>query len=354
MRRRYLDLITSPATRDVLRARSAAIHSLRTSLAERGFIELETPILQRIHGGANARPFMTHINAYDLRLYLRIAPELYLKRLAVGGVERVFELGRTFRNEGVSFKHNPEFTMLEAYQAYADYSTMLHLTRELIQAAALAANGETIVRWPAADGTMTGCDISGDWPVHDRQRRDLRTRSARRSPPTPASSELRRLGDGRRAVDDGMEPRRRRRWKCTSASSNTRHQAPTFYTDFPTDVSPLTRAAPPRSAAGRAVGPGRVRHRARHRLLRADRPDRAAQPADRAVAAGGRRRPGGDGTRRGLPDRDGIRDAADRRARDRRRPARHAADRPHDPGDAAVPDGAPGRNHAGLTSDRPP
>ncbi|HEY1489040.1 MAG TPA: bifunctional lysylphosphatidylglycerol synthetase/lysine--tRNA ligase LysX, partial [Micromonosporaceae bacterium] len=165
VRRRYLDLITNPSARDTLRARSAAIHSLRDSLHERGFIELETPILQRIHGGANARPFRTHINAYDLDLYLRIAPELYLKRLAIGGVEKVFELGRTFRNEGVSFKHNPEFTMLEAYQAYGDYTTMLDLTRELIQSAAIAATGEAVVRWPGAGGTLTEVDVSGDWPV---------------------------------------------------------------------------------------------------------------------------------------------------------------------------------------------
>ena len=98
-------------------------------------------MLQRIHGGANARPFVTHINAYDMRLYLRIAPELYLKRLAVGGVERVFELGRNFRNEGADATHNPEFTMLEAYEAYGDYVTMRTLTRELIQNAATAAYG---------------------------------------------------------------------------------------------------------------------------------------------------------------------------------------------------------------------
>ena len=97
--------------------------------ARRGFLEVETPILQQIHGGANARPFRTHINAYDLDLYLRIAPELYLKRLCVGGVERVFELGRNFRNEGVDFTHNPEFTLLEAYQAHADYDTMRMLRR---------------------------------------------------------------------------------------------------------------------------------------------------------------------------------------------------------------------------------
>ena len=241
VRRRYLDLITSPASRGVLRARSAAIHSLRTSFVDRGFIELETPILQRIHGGANARPFTTHINAYDLNLYLRIAPELFLKRLAVGGVEKVFEIGRTFRNEGVSFKHNPEFTILEAYQAYADYMSMLHLTREIVQAAALAANGHTIVRWPAADGTVQECDIAGEWPVLTVNEAISRALGEKVTADTEIG-ELRRLCDrakipyedawGRGAVVEEMYER--------LVEHETR--APTFYTNFPTDVSPLTRA----------------------------------------------------------------------------------------------------------------
>src|SRR5204862_7387040 len=123
VRRHYVDLIVSPESREVLRIRSNAIHSLRTSLHGRGFLEVETPMLQPVHGGANAKPFVTHINAYDMRLYLRIAPELYLKRLLVGGLDRVFELNRNFRNEGADATHNPEFTMLEAYQTYADYTT---------------------------------------------------------------------------------------------------------------------------------------------------------------------------------------------------------------------------------------
>jgi lysyl-tRNA synthetase, class II len=240
VRRRYLDLITSPASRDVLRARSAAIHSLRHSLHQRGFIELETPILQRIHGGANARPFRTHINAYDLDLYLRIAPELYLKRLAVGGVEKVFELGRTFRNEGVSFKHNPEFTMLEAYQAYADYRTMLDLTRELIQGAALAANGNMIVRWPAADGSVTEIDVSGEWPVVTI---NAAVSNALGSEVTADTSieELRRLADG---VDVPWDPKWSRGAVLLEIYEHlVEHvtRAPTFYIDFPTDESPLTR-----------------------------------------------------------------------------------------------------------------
>ena len=148
MRTRYVDLAINTEARDLIRARSRVLHAIRETLFAKGFLEVETPILQQIHGGANARPFITHINAYDLDLYLRIAPELYLKRLCVGGVERVFELGRAFRNEGVDFSHNPEFTLLEAYQAHADYNVWIDGCRELIQNAALAANGAHVVMRP--------------------------------------------------------------------------------------------------------------------------------------------------------------------------------------------------------------
>src|SRR5207237_864633 len=147
--------------------RAAVTRAVREELHDRGFIEAETPILQRIHGGANARPFATHINAYDMDLYLRIALELYLKRLVVGGIEKVYEIGRNFRNEGVDATHNPEFTMLEAYEAYGDYMTVATLTRELIQRAAKDARGGTQLH--RADGTEA--DIGGDWPtksVHGR------------------------------------------------------------------------------------------------------------------------------------------------------------------------------------------
>ena len=160
VRQRHLDLIVNPAAREMLRVRAASIHALRSTLVHAGYLEVETPMLQRVHGGANARPFVTHSNAYDLPLYLRIAPELYLKRLAVGGVEKVYELGRDFRNEGADASHNPEFTMLEAYQAYADYATMRTLARELILAAATAANHAPVGRHGDA-----AVDLSGEWPV---------------------------------------------------------------------------------------------------------------------------------------------------------------------------------------------
>src|SRR6202012_5697547 len=159
VRQRYVDLIVNPQARRLAEMRSAVVQSVRNTLISRGFLEVETPVLPGLHGGANARPFITHGNAYDSRLYLRIALELYLKRLIVGGIENVFEIGRVFRNEGVDATHNPEFTMLEAYQAYGDYDTMATLTRELIQGAAQHALGTTELH--RADGTEL--DIGGEW-----------------------------------------------------------------------------------------------------------------------------------------------------------------------------------------------
>lgn len=137
-RRRYLDLVANPEVRDVFRARSLIVRALRDFLAGRGFMEVETPMMQPLAGGAAARPFITHHNTLDVDLFLRIAPELYLKRLVVGGFERVYELNRNFRNEGMDRNHNPEFTMLEAYQAYADYHDMMELTESMVHAAAEA------------------------------------------------------------------------------------------------------------------------------------------------------------------------------------------------------------------------
>jgi len=140
-RQRYVDLFANPEVRDLFLARSLILEETRRFLKERGFIEVETPVLQPIYGGAAARPFTTHHNTLDVDLYLRISPELYLKRLLVGGMERVFEIGRVFRNEGVSTRHNPEFTMLEAYQAYADYTDMMELTESLVESLARTVSG---------------------------------------------------------------------------------------------------------------------------------------------------------------------------------------------------------------------
>jgi lysyl-tRNA synthetase class 2 len=145
-RQRYLDLVANPEVAEVFKARSRIIHEVRTFLVERDFLEVETPVLQAIAGGGAARPFATHYNALDATLYLRIALELYLKRCVVGGIERVFEIGRNFRNEGLSFKHNPEFTMLEVYQAYADYDDMMTLTEELVAQVATRALGSPVIK----------------------------------------------------------------------------------------------------------------------------------------------------------------------------------------------------------------
>jgi len=146
-RQRYLDLIANQEVRKVFITRAKIIASLRRQLEAHGFLEVETPMLQSLYGGAAARPFMTHHNTLDIDLYLRIAPELYLKRLLVGGLERVYEINRNFRNEGISTQHNPEFTMLEFYQAYTDYLGMMELSEELLRQAAIEATGSTVVEY---------------------------------------------------------------------------------------------------------------------------------------------------------------------------------------------------------------
>src|SRR5437588_2504582 len=146
-RQRYLDLMANPETRQVFLTRSRIIAAIRRYLDAHGFVEVETPVLQPIAGGGAARPFATESYAMDSRMYLRIALELYLKRAIIGGIERVYEIGRNFRNEGVSYKHSPEFTMLELYQAYADYEDIMRLTEDMIATAARAAVGRTRVPW---------------------------------------------------------------------------------------------------------------------------------------------------------------------------------------------------------------
>ena len=146
-RQRYLDLIANPDARRVFVTRAKIISSIRRQLEERGFIEVETPMMQSIYGGAAARPFITHHNTLDVDLYLRIAPELYLKRLVVGGLDRVYEINRNFRNEGISTRHNPEFTMVEFYQAYTDYKGMMHLTEAMLKQLAIDATGGTVVEF---------------------------------------------------------------------------------------------------------------------------------------------------------------------------------------------------------------
>lgn len=154
-RRRYLDLIVNEESRRTFLIRSRVIDSLRNTLRKLHYIEVETPMLHPIAGGANARPFQTYHNALEMPLFLRIAPELYLKRLLVGGFERVFELGKVFRNEGISTRHNPEYTLLEAYEAYGDYETMMELTQALIVDAAIAATGGTTIQFQDREIDLT-------------------------------------------------------------------------------------------------------------------------------------------------------------------------------------------------------
>jgi lysyl-tRNA synthetase class 2 len=165
VRQRYVDLIVRPEARDMVRTRAAVTRAVRETLHSRGYLEVETPILQTVHGGATARPFHTHLNAFELDMSLRIATELYLKRSVVGGIEKVYEIGRTFRNEGVDSTHSPEFTMLEAYEAYGDYNTMVDLTRALVIDAATAAG----VPKPLA-GSGEQIDLTAPWrsvTLHD-------------------------------------------------------------------------------------------------------------------------------------------------------------------------------------------
>ena len=240
VRMRYVDLIVRPEARTIAYQRAAVVRSIRDSLQARGFTEVETPILQTVHGGANARPFETHINAYDLDLYLRIATELHLKRLLVGGMEKVFEVGRQFRNEGADFKHNPEFTSLEVYETYGDYDTMRVLTQELIQEAATAVHGSPVARRADADGRVVEHDLSGTWPV----KTICQAVSEALGEEVTADTPLRTL---RRHADRiGLELDTDRSWgfvleELYGELCEGQTTTPVFYTDFPKDNAPLTR-----------------------------------------------------------------------------------------------------------------
>ncbi len=236
VRQRYLDLIVNPPSRRLAEMRSAVTQAVRNSLLARGYLEVETPILTPLHGGANARPFSTHFNAYDVQVYLRIALELYLKRLAVGGIDKVFEIGRNFRNEGVDSTHNPEFTMLEAYEAYGDYNTIAELTQSLAQGAAEAAFGSTVIR--RADGDEY--DIGGSWrsvTVHEA------ISQAVGEEVTPGT-DLAALLDLCAKADVPLQPSWNRGQVILEMYERLVEKQtvlPTFYRDFPVEVSPLTR-----------------------------------------------------------------------------------------------------------------
>ncbi|WP_412540762.1 lysine--tRNA ligase [Longispora sp. K20-0274] len=237
IRQRYVDLIVRPEAREVVRVRSGAVRSIRDFLHGRDFVEIETPMLQQMHGGATARPFKTHSNALDIDLYLRIAPELYLKRAVVGGIDRVFEINRNFRNEGVDSSHSPEFAMLEAYEAYGDYNTMAELTRELVQNAAYSVFGGHVVTHH--DGTEH--DLGGDWreiTLFGSLSEALGTEVTIRTP----YPELVKHAE---AHDLHVDPK----WGPGKLAEELFEElvvpgliAPTFVRDYPEETSPLTRA----------------------------------------------------------------------------------------------------------------
>jgi lysyl-tRNA synthetase class 2 len=242
-RQRYLDLAVNPEARQVFETRSRAVAAFRSFFNARGFLEVETPMMQPIAGGALARPFVTHHNALDLDLYLRIAPELYLKRLTVGGLERVYEINRNFRNEGISTQHNPEFTMLEFYEAYVDYEHLMRFTEELLPAVALEAAGRLELPW--GDRTISFAPPYRRLSLRPAAAEAAGRRLGRRVGP----DELRDpAAAGAVAAALGLEVAPAAR-SSAGATALAIFEAlweddlvqPTFVYDFPTDVSPLSK-----------------------------------------------------------------------------------------------------------------
>jgi lysyl-tRNA synthetase, class II len=236
VRQRYVDLIVRPQAREIVRTRATVVRSLRDSLQDRGYLEVETPMLQLLHGGATARPFVTHSNALDVDLYLRIAPELYLKRAVVGGIDRVFEINRNFRNEGVDSTHSPEFAMLEAYQAYGDYDTMATLTRELVEAAARALTGSLVVTH--YDGTEF--DL-GNWSTVTLFGVLSEALGTEVTAETPTAALLEYAAKHDVPVDPHWG-RGKLAEELFEALVVPGLIAPTFVRDYPVETSPLTRA----------------------------------------------------------------------------------------------------------------
>ncbi|TFV49432.1 lysine--tRNA ligase [Blastococcus sp. TF02A_35] len=237
VRRRYVDLIVRDEARRTVRQRATVMSTLRAGLGRRDFIEVETPMLQTVHGGAAARPFRTHMNAFDLDLYLRIAPELFLKRCIVGGLDRVFEINRNFRNEGADSSHSPEFAMLEFYAAYTDYQDVARITRELVQESCAALFGDHVARHH--DGTEV--DLSGEW----RQVKlfDLVSEAVGETvtPRTPIER-LRALAERHEVGVDPAWIHGKLVEEIFEALVQPSLQEPTFVMDYPVDTSPLTRA----------------------------------------------------------------------------------------------------------------
>ncbi len=235
VRHRYIDLIVRDRAREVVQIRSKVMQSLRKTFAEDSFLEVETPMLQTIHGGASARPFKTHSNAFDTELFLRIAPELFLKRAVVGGIDRVFEINRNFRNEGADRTHSPEFAMLEAYQAYGDYNSIADLTQKLIQNAAQDVFGTQLVE--LEDGSVN--DLSGVWPRISMFESLSEAAGEEITPETPIEK-LKKLAEKVEIeIDHPLHGKYvEELWEHFVKGGL---EKPTFVIDFPVDTSPLTR-----------------------------------------------------------------------------------------------------------------
>jgi lysyl-tRNA synthetase class 2 len=235
VRHRYIDLIVRDRAREVVKIRSQVMQSLRSTFANHAFTEIETPMLQVMHGGASARPFKTHSNAFDTELYLRIAPELFLKRAVVGGLERVFEINRNFRNEGADRTHSPEFAMLEAYEAYGDYNSMMNLTQELIQNSAKDVFGTHQVA--LEDGEIN--DLGGEWNRISLFGSLSEAVGQEITPETPIA-ELKKIADKVEIeIDHPLHGKYvEELWEHFVKPTL---KTPTFVLDFPVDTSPLTR-----------------------------------------------------------------------------------------------------------------
>ena len=235
VRHRYIDLIVRDRAREVVQIRAQVMQSLRKTFTEDKFLEVETPMLQTIHGGASARPFKTHSNAFDTELFLRIAPELFLKRAVVGGIDRVYEINRNFRNEGADRTHSPEFAMLEAYQAYGDYNSIADLTQKLIQNAAQDVFGTQQVTLD--DGTVN--DLSGDWARISMFESLSEAAGEEITPETPIEK-LKKLAE---KVDIEIDHPLHGKYveELWEHFVKGGLEKPTFVIDFPVDTSPLTR-----------------------------------------------------------------------------------------------------------------
>ncbi|MCI0526000.1 MAG: lysine--tRNA ligase [Nitrospira sp.] len=234
-RQRYLDLIANPQTREIFRQRSRIIEAIRVFLNQRGFVEVETPMMQAVAGGATARPFVTHHHALDTDLYLRIAPELYLKRLVVGGFEKVYEINRNFRNEGISTVHNPEFTMLEFYMTYADYQDLIPFTEQMVTFVARETLGTLKLNYQGHE-----IDLTPPWPRLNYLEATIKYNNLDPNW-VPNPEQVRRLAQKLKLEVKGQESTGKLLDQVFSTTVEPHLTGPVFIMDYPTDLSPLAK-----------------------------------------------------------------------------------------------------------------